>query len=107
MKLYEIGERNKANVAGALRVPFTENEACHWYIIECLVRFYGHDYGEIPPEDVEANEAELKTGEGRIVARYKAANGLTEDIFIIAYFSDSHAGEVDYNYTTVLYVSDY
>ena len=106
MKLFQIMQRNKTGIAGALQVPFMENEAAHNYIIECIVRCYQHDYGMMPPEDVKANEAEIEAGEGRIVARYEAGPGMSEDMYVIVYFSDSHP-ETDYNYTTACYVSDY
>lgn len=107
MKLFQIMQRNALGIAGAAQVAFTENESAHAYILECVGRFYRHDYGAIPPEDVAANENELKQSAGRIIAKYEAGPGLKEPIFIIAYFSEDHPGNVDYNYTTVCYTSDY
>lgn len=106
MKLFQIMQHNALGVAGAAQTAFTENEAAHAYILECIARFYNHDYGEIPPEDIAANENELQQSAGRIIGKYEAVNGLKEPIFIIAYFSEDHP-EIDYNYTTVLYTSDY
>ena len=59
MKLFQIMQRNKTGIAGALQVPFMENEAAHNYIIECIVKCYQHDYGMMPPEDVKAEMDEL------------------------------------------------
>lgn len=98
-------DKNPSYIAGAVSIPFREDEAAHWYIIECLAKFYNHDYGKIPKPDKEANEAELKASEGRIVARYKAGPGLKEDISITACFSDKRPDR-EFNHTIVRYVSE-
>lgn len=41
------------------------------YIVECLGRFFSGDYGEICQEDTDYNNADLREGEGHILARYK------------------------------------
>ena len=87
-------------------------EACkdaetHNYIVDCLLDMFGGNYGEIGAEDTALNNEELESGEGRILARYKAKGKLTEDIYIIAYFSAAEPGNVDYNNTTALYCSEY
>lgn len=107
MKLFQIMQHNALGIAGAAQVAYTEDESAHAYILECISRFYAHDYGTIPPEDVQANEDELQQRAGRIMGKYDAAHGLKEPIFIIAYFSEDHPGEVDFNYTTICYTSDY
>lgn len=84
-----------------------DNPAALKYVIQCLQRLYGGDYGEVPAGDTDANNAELAAGEGRIVARYKAAYSLREDIYIIAVFSESMAGNIDANNIMILYVSEY
>ena len=76
------------------------------YLKQCLDLFFTGNYGEIPPEDTEANDQELAAGEGRIIARYKKAHNLQGDIYIIAYFSQSTEG-IDANNTTILYCSEY
>lgn len=76
------------------------------YIQHCLIQFFAGNYGEIPQEDTQANNDELAAGEGRIIARYKKAHALTDDIYIIAYFSET-CSEVDANYTTILYRHEY
>lgn len=105
MTLEEVRRKNSIGIAGAAKVAAEKDRPLH-YIFQCLARFYRGDYGVIPPEDIAANNAELAAGEGRIIGKYQAAEGLKEDIFIIAYFSDQHV-ETDYNYTTILYTSDY
>ena len=91
-----------AAVAEAAKDPATLG-----YLQTCLALFFSGMYGEISDEDVGYNEEELAAGEGRVVARYKAQDKLEEDIYIIAYFSQSNPGDLDYNNTTVLYVSEY
>ena len=76
------------------------------YISESLTRFYAGDYGAIPPEDVEANNAELEAGRGRILARYEGYGEMTNDIYIIAYF-DVNDDDRACNYTTILYCHEY
>ena len=91
-----------AAVAEAAKDPATLD-----YIQTCLSLFFSGMYGKMGPEDTELNEEELRAGEGRIMARYEAQDKLREDVYIIAYFSESNPGNVDYNNTTVLYVSEY
>ena len=63
-------------------------------------------YGVIPPEDTDANNADLKAGEGRVLARFREYGKLEGDIYIIAAFSQGNPGK-DYNNTTILYCSEY
>lgn len=87
----------KQSIANACRDPATYD-----YIISCLARFFAGDYGEVPQEDAEANNADLSAGEGHILARYKAQGELEDDIYIESMFSESNPG-IDYNYTMVMY----
>ena len=91
-----------AAVAEAAKDPETLD-----YIQMCLSLFFSGMYGKMGPDDTELNEEELRAGEGRIMARYEAQGKLTEDIYIIAYFSQSNPGDIDYNNTTVLYCGEY
>ena len=77
------------------------------YLRDCLLMMFSGMYGEISEEDTAANNAELEAGEGRILARYKAYGKLTDDIYIIAYFSESNPDDIDYNYTMIEYRSEY
>lgn len=77
------------------------------YLRDCLLLMFSGMYGEIPAEDTAANNEELAAGEGRILARYKRQGKLTEDIYIIAYFSASNPGNIDFNNTMILYCSEY
>lgn len=85
----------------------TRDERTHAYIVKCLQRFFAGDYGTVPQEDTDANNAELAAGEGRIVARYRQAHELQEDIYIIAVFSDEMQGVIDANHIMLMYCSEY
>lgn len=84
----------------------TKDEQTHAYIVSCLQAFYSGNYGAIPAEDTDANNAELEAGEGRIVARYKAKYSLEDDIYIIACFSQEIPG-IDANHVMIMYVTEY
>ena len=73
------------------------------YIVQCLNRFYSGDYGEVPPEDTEANNSDLAEGYGHILARYKQAHNLTGDIYIETHIDKDHTGDIDYNTTMIMY----
>lgn len=75
------------------------------YIISCLARFFGGDYGEVPPEDTEANNKDLEAGEGHVLARYRPAGNLAGDIYIEAYFSASMPG-MEANNTMIMYTGE-
>ena len=99
--------QNNTIVATAKVAEAGKNPETHSYLITCLQLFFSGMYGGIPEEDVLTNEAALKSGEGRILARYEAAEQLENDIYIIAYFSESNPGNIDFNNTTILYVDEY
>lgn len=104
MLIQEI--RKNPVVATAAIAATMESAPTRAYILRCLDLFFNGDYGETPPQDIEANNIELQAGTGRIVARYKAAEDLKKDIFIIAHFSGQEQGN-DYNYTTIMYTDEY
>lgn len=83
-----------------------KDEQTGLYVVECLNRFFTGDYGEIPQEDTDANNADLKAGSGRIVAHYKKAQQLRDDLCIICEFNGD-PDDLQSNYTTVLYRSEY
>lgn len=106
MKLEQIRQREVYQTRG-IAADIKDNPAAYRYVLQCLQRLYSGDYGTIPADDTDANNSELAAGEGRIVARYKAAEGLQEDIYIIAAFSESMADSIDANNTMIMYVSEY
>lgn len=75
------------------------------YITECLGRFYKGDYGEVPEEDTEANNNDLRVGEGHVLARYEGKYMLDSNIYIEACFSDSTPG-IDANHVMIMYCSE-
>ena len=77
------------------------------YVQRCLSRCFAGDWGTVPAEDAEANNAELATGEGRILAAYPQQGKLTDKIWIIAYFSESNPESIDFNNVTILYPDEY
>ena len=77
------------------------------YVVSCLQRFYKGDYGEICAEDAGYNNEELADGYGHVLARYKPAGTLTDDIYIEAHFSvDVDISDVDYNNTMIMYCDE-
>ena len=75
----------------------------HNYIIDCLMRFYRGDYGEICADDTAANNADLEAGEGHILAKYKAKEKLTRDFYIEAHFYEPMLDNPDYTQIMIMY----
>lgn len=73
------------------------------YLLECLGRFWGGDYGEICEEDTQYNNADLEAGEGHVLARYKGKYKLTGDIYIEAHFDKDYLDNIDYTNTLIMY----
>ena len=73
------------------------------YIVSCLNRFWGGDYGEICAEDTAANNADLEAGEGHILARYKQAGKLSGDIYIEAHFYEPMLNDIEYSQIMIMY----
>lgn len=99
--------QNSTIVQTATVAEATKDPKTLYYVQTCLDLFFSGMYGEVPEEDTEQNNAELEAGEGRIVARYKKEEKLTDDIYIIAYFSESNPGDIDFNNITILYTWEY
>lgn len=62
------------------------------FILESIARFRNCDWGDVPEEDKRMNDAAVKNGDDRIVARYN-------DIYIIT--------EWDRSATTILFTNEY
>ena len=77
------------------------------YIVKCLWRCIAGDYGLVGAEIAAANNAEVKAGSGRVRARYEKQHELTEDIYIIADFSEAMPESIDANHMTIMYCSEY
>ena len=78
----------------------------HDYVMDCLLDMFGGYYGTVPEEDTEKNNAELASGEGRIIARYPAKGQLDRDLFIIAQFSEAYPG-MDGNHVMIMLADEY
>lgn len=75
------------------------------YIWQCFTLCFAGDYGKIPPEDAAANNKELETGEGHIIAIYPEAYDFREDLLIEFFFSESKPGEEN-NRGIIMYPSE-
>ena len=75
------------------------------YIIDCVKRFYRGDYGKVGQEDTDANNDDLRAGEGHILARYEGRYNLDSDIYIESHFSESAPG-IDANNTLIMYCNE-
>ena len=84
-----------------------EDEQTHDYIVTCLNKLLRGDYGKLGEEDTNANNKELEAGEGKILARYPKAGKLSGDIYIIAYFSEEMAGDIEANHIMIMYPEEY
>lgn len=62
------------------------------FILESIARFRNCDWGDVPEEDKRMNDAAVKNGDDRIVARYN-------NIYIIT--------EWDRSATTILFTNEY
>ena len=77
------------------------------YVTKCLFRCYEGNYGIVPPEDTEANNRDLESGYGHILARYKKAQKLEGDIYINIHFDADHLDDVDYTNNLIMYCNEY
>ena len=75
------------------------------YILDCVNRFYRGDYGKVAQEDSDANNRDLRAGEGHILARYEGRYSLDGDIYIESHFSESVPG-IDANNTLIMYCNE-
>ena len=81
----------------------TKDEKTHAYILNCLMRFFSGDYGEICEEDTQANNSDLEAGDGHILARYKGEGSLKGDIYIEAMFYSEKLEDINYSYIMIMY----
>lgn len=75
------------------------------YVLDCVNRFYRGDYGKVAQEDSDANNRDLRAGEGHILARYEGRYNLDSDIYIESHFSESAPG-IDANNTLIMYCNE-
>ena len=73
------------------------------YVLNCLQKFYAGDYGEVDQEDTDANNADLESGYGHILARYNGAFNLNGSFYIEAHFDKDHLQDVDFTQIMIMY----
>lgn len=105
-KIMTLNDIAKNPLLQTREIAADTDEPTRAYIQSCINSFFIGNYGEIPEQDVEANSRELEAGEGHILARYKQAHALKDDIYINAHFSKSSSG-IDYNNTLIMYCHEY
>ena len=91
-------------IAEACKDPATRD-----YILDCLVnKFWAGDYGTICEEDTEANNEDLKNGDGHALAKYPAKGALQGAFYIEAHFYDKpeYKSDIDYNNIMICYPSE-
>lgn len=86
MKLGQVVITRGVNAEISKSIEFSK------FILESIARFRNCDWGDVPEEDKRMNDAAVKNGDDRIVARYN-------DIYIIA--------EWDRSATTILFIHEY
>lgn len=91
----------------AIAEAVSNNQKAGGYIVNCLLRFMAGDFGTVPAEDAAANLAELESGEGHLLGRYKKAEGLDDDIYINAYFSEELRDDIDANHIMLLFAEEW
>ena len=70
MNLDDVKKLPVMQTRGIAEAENRDNGQTHNYIVNCVKRLYAGDYGEVPQEDTDANNAELEAGEGRIDSNY-------------------------------------
>lgn len=86
MKLGQVVITRGVNAEISKSIEFSK------FILESIARFRNCDWGDVPEEDKRMNDAAVKNGDDRIVARYN-------DIYIIT--------EWDRSVTTILFTNEY
>lgn len=80
-----------------------EDPETHNYIMDCLQRFFKGDYGDICKDDTEANNADLKSGYGHILAAYPGDYKLQSRFYIEAHFDKDNLNDIDYTQIVIMY----
>ncbi len=68
-----------------------------------LPGFFSGDYGETCAEDAKYNNSDLASGSGHVLARYKAAEKLSGDIYIESHFDAEYLDNIEYSHTMIMY----
>ena len=83
-------------ITGGIDGAMSKNDQFTEDMTEAVERFIHEDWGEVPQEDKEANDRDLRERCGRVVARYKTC---IDDIYIIL--------EGDFETATILFCKEY
>ena len=84
-----------------LNNDIAEDEETAKAVYKALERFNAEDWGELPEEDKEANNEDLRNRTGRILAKYETPKGF---IYISLTFEDP---ELKNNIAMLMYVNEY
>lgn len=69
-------------ITGGVNTAAEQNQDTAAAINAAVERFFNRDWGNVPEQDKEANNADLAANAGRILARYETPDG---DIYINYY----------------------
>lgn len=70
-------------------------------VFDALRRFNNLDWGKVPEEDKEANNADLRNRDGHVLARYETPNG---DIYLNLVFDEP---SINSDAVTIMYCEEY
>lgn len=79
-----------------LNNDIADNEDMAKAVYKAIEKFNSGDWGTVPEEDKSANDSDLQSGSGRVLARYETPNG---DIYINLTVSTKEA--------VLMYVEEY
>lgn len=103
------GQEMKVNLNYILSGTITQEQtdpATREAIDKSIEKFSKLDYGKVPPEDVEANNNDLRSWAGRIIGRYSGPN--ETDLYFIGYPREPEEGQNErWIDVFITYVSDY
>lgn len=68
---------------------------------DACIRFHSFDWGNVPEEDKEANNADLASRDGHVLGKYETPAG---DIYINLVFDDP---SIDSDYALVMFCDEY
>lgn len=78
-----------------------DNEEMAKAVFDALRRFNNLDWGKVPEEDKEANNADLRNRDGHVLARYETPKG---DIYLNLVFDEP---SINSDAVTIMYCEEY
>ena len=85
-------------IAAQINEVMAKHEGVAKAVNEAIEQFNNNEWGKVPPEDKEANRADLRAREGRILGRYETPQG---DIYIDMTFNGEEEEAV------IMFVKEY